>query len=236
MHEGHRKRMMERLLSGSDNLQDHEILEMLLFNALPRINTNPIAHNLLKAFGSLSGVFLARVEQLTEVDGIGPSTAEYLRVVGLCLERVKPNTEDLPEYFNLRTYSEFLEKSFRGVTREFVEIFCLKKNGQVQFRKTFTVGSRHTVVVEPEEVSKLVVLQKPHAIVIAHNHPNTVSDPSENDNKFTAQLQVICSANNVELYDHIIVGTDGVYSYFLSGQLESIKKHYHVANIANGRL
>jgi len=236
MHEGHRKRMMERLLSGSENLQDHEILEMLLFNALPRINTNPIAHNLLKAFGSLSGVFSARVEQLTEVEGIGPSTAEYLRVVGLCFERVKPNTDELPEYFNLHAYAEFLVNSFRGVAQEYVEIFCLKKNGKVQFRKTFTVGSKHTVVVEPEEVSKLLVLQKPYAIVIAHNHPITVSDPSEDDNKFTAQIQMICSANNVELYDHIIVGTDGVYSYFLSGQLDSIKKQYHVANIVNGRL
>ena len=70
MHEGHRKRMYEKLKNG-DGLYDHEILEILLFNAIPRKNTNPVAHELIKTFGSLSGVFAAEPERLMTVDGVG---------------------------------------------------------------------------------------------------------------------------------------------------------------------
>ena len=71
MHEGHRKRMLERLAQGGENLQEHELLEILLFNAIPRKNTNEIAHNLLNAFGNIDGVFGAEFSQLSEIEGVG---------------------------------------------------------------------------------------------------------------------------------------------------------------------
>ena len=77
MHEGHRKRMLQRLEHG-EGLQDHELLEVLLFNAIPRKNTNPLAHELLTAFSSLGELFGASYEELLDVDGVGPETAAYL--------------------------------------------------------------------------------------------------------------------------------------------------------------
>ena len=78
MHEGHRRRMYEKL-KNDDGLHDHELLEILLFNAYPRINTNPIAHELIKTFGSLSGVLAADVDRLKAVDGVGESVALYIK-------------------------------------------------------------------------------------------------------------------------------------------------------------
>ena len=231
MHEGHRKRIMDRLKSGPDSLQDHEVLEILLFNALPRVNTNPIAHDLIKSFGNLSGVFSASVEQLCAVHGVGPSAAEYIRCIGMCFERVRAYTEELPRYFNVYTYTQYLEKTMRDVPYEVLQIFCVDKNGKVFFRKSFDNENDRSVIVEPTEISRILVAQEPHAVVVAHNHPNEVSRPSTADDGFTAQVQVLCSANNVKLYDHIIIGTDGAYSYYLAGRMDDIRQQYDVQNI-----
>ena len=81
MHEGHRQRMYDKL-KNDDGLFDHELLEILLFNALPRKNTNPIAHELLDTFGSLAGVLAADTEKLKAVNGVGENVALYLKCIG----------------------------------------------------------------------------------------------------------------------------------------------------------
>lgn len=231
MHEGHRKRMMERLQSGPDSLQDHEILEILLFNALPRVNTNPIAHELIKSFVNLRGVFSASVEQLCAVQGVGPATAEYIRCIGMCFSRIRPESDALPSYFNMRTYADHLKESMGGLSYEVLQIFCVDKSSKIFFRKNFTDGVDSKVLIDPTEISRVIVAQSPYAIVVAHNHPNAPCRPSAEDDGFTAQAQLLCSANNVRLYDHIIIGKDGAYSYYLTGRLEDMRQQYNVQNL-----
>ena len=89
MHEGHRKRMLERLEHAERSLEEHELLEILLFNAIPRKNTNELAHALLSAFGSLDALFHAGTDELKAVPGVGGSTAAYLRIIGMFLERAE---------------------------------------------------------------------------------------------------------------------------------------------------
>ena len=86
MHEGHRRRLYEKLKNG-DNLFEHEILEMLLFNAYPRKNTNPVAHELLNRFPSIAEVLSASYEELITVPGVGEQVALYLMCVGKCVAR-----------------------------------------------------------------------------------------------------------------------------------------------------
>ena len=103
MHEGHRKRMIERLENGEAGLSDHEILELLLFNAIPRKNTNEIAHALLNKFGSISAISRADLESLKAVEGIGEGTAAYLRCVFLLMERMKFEPEkNFPIFYHIR--------------------------------------------------------------------------------------------------------------------------------------
>lgn len=230
MHEGHRKRMSERLRSGADGLQDHELLEFLLYFALPRINTNPLAHALISAFGSLGAVFGATYDQLLAVDGVGENTAAYLYGIGNLFERIRKERTALPQMFSAASYWEFLKERFSGLTEEVIEIYCLDSAARIKFIKRYTSSNVNRAEVRSDEIARLIAMQRPHAIVVAHNHPGSRSLPSRADDKFTAELQMICNFNNVALYDHVVVGIDGPYSYFAHGKLENIKRQYDLRN------
>lgn len=223
LHSGHRQRMLERFEAGEENFQDHEILEVLLYNAIPRSNTNPIAHALINAFGSLADVFRASVSELMLVNGIGKRTAEYLRCVGLCFERTNPSTKKVPSFHNTRLFLDFLEEEYAGKMKEVLEIFCLNKLGRLQFRKEFSSGNSNEVKVDPKEITALFVVKEPHTIIVAHNHPHGTRNPSAQDDIFTKQLVIVCRMHNVTFGDHIIVGQDGVFSYHTTGKLDKIK-------------
>lgn len=223
LHSGHRQRMLKRFEADAEHFHDHEILEVLLFNAIPRNNTNPIAHALINSFGSLAGVFQASINELMLVRGVGKRTAEYIRCIGLCYERVKPVSASLPQYFNPKAFFDYLEEDYRGKVKEELELFCLDKQDRMYFRKKFSLGKSDTVEIDPREISELLLIQKPHSVVAAHNHPQSRRFPSKADDSFTKRLHMLCFMSNVTLADHIIVGTDGSYSYRAAGKLDKIR-------------
>ena len=223
IHSGHRQRMLERFEGDSQHFQDHELLEVLLYNAIPRANTNPIAHALIDSFGSLAGVFRASIRELMLVRGVGKRTAEYIKCIGLCFERVKPVPNDYPNYFSPKDFEARIEKEYQGKCKEELELFCLDKLGRVFFRKTFSTGNSSEAKVEPTEISELLLVKKPHTVVAAHNHPFSGCKPSSQDDLFTKQLCLMCRLHNVKLGDHIVVGRDGVYSYRTCGKLDKIR-------------
>jgi len=94
--------MLQRL-EHAEGLQDHELLEILLFNAIPRKNTNPLAHELLTSFPSMGELFRADYAELLNVDGVGPETAAYLRCIGLLMERIRNRRETPPHRRSFQT-------------------------------------------------------------------------------------------------------------------------------------
>ncbi|MDE6411446.1 MAG: hypothetical protein K2L02_02800 [Clostridia bacterium] len=224
IHAGHRQRILERFETDGERFQDHEILEILLFNAIPRSNTNPLAHALIDAFGSLAAVFRASVKELMLVDGVGKRTAEYLRCIGLCYDRTNPVPQNMPLFNNSKEFGDFLEEAYRNKTKEILEIYCLDKLGRVQFKKAFSIGKSDEVRVDSKEFAELLVVKKPHTVVVAHNHPHGLRNPSEEDDIFTKQFLILCRVHNVKLGDHIVVGRDGAFSYRSTGRLEKIKQ------------
>ncbi len=216
--------MMERFAADAEHFQDHEILEVLLYNAIPRSNTNPIAHALINSFGSLAEVFRASVKELMLVNGVGKRTAEYIRCIGLCYQRINPAPRNHPRYFNPKEFCDFLEQEYRGKTAEVLEIFCLDKFGHIFFRKEFSSGKRDGVQTATTEITELLIVKKPFTVVAAHNHPHGTRNPSAQDDLFTKQLCLLCLMHNVRLGDHIIAGCDGAYSYHAVGKLEKIIK------------
>lgn len=230
MHEGHRKRMLQRL-EHAEGLQDHEVLEILLYNAIPRKNTNPLAHALLNAFPSLEQLFRASYEELLTVDGIGPETAAYLRCIGILRERIPSSEEAVPAAFGAGNFSAYLLERYSSLKEEVIEIFCLDAQERVHSSKRFTRSLADRAAVSSEEVAALLSSSKPYGIVLAHNHPTAPAHPSAEDDRFTAQMQVLCSLHNVRLCDHIIVGTDGAYSYFLIGRMEQIRRKFNLSAI-----
>lgn len=226
MHEGHRKRMYEKLVNG-DNLYDHEILEIFLFNALPRKNTNPVAHELLKTFGSLSGVLGAKPEELMRVEGVGESVAYYIKCAGECMKRIASKPESVTCIRNYGDVRAFICMRMRGKTEETLEIYFLSKTGAIKRIYSYTSGEVHKVTVPLDKISKDVADGKPYGLLIAHNHLSGEAEPSLADDNFTKSIQLVCSINGVTLYDHCIyVSDDNVYSYFESGRIDRIKRDY----------
>lgn len=234
MHEGHRKRILERLKDGAAGMQDHELLEILLFNVIPRYNTNPLAHSLLSAFGSLSGVLNASYSQLCGVEGVGSSTAAYLKAVSETFERVRL-AENRPRRFeNASSFARYLLGRLAGIVEERIFLFCVGEDGAVASERQYTAFRRDSSYLDSDEVTRFLLSQRPKGLVVAHNHPGAPCHPSNEDNKFTAQLQMICSAVGVEFYDHIVIGDDGYFSYFAEGQLQEIKNEYNIDHIIGG--
>lgn len=227
MHEGHRRRLYEKLKNG-DNLFEHEILEMLLFNAYPRKNTNPVAHELLNRFPSIAEVLSASYEELITVPGVGEQVALYLMCVGQCIEKGN-DARSFTVFESRGDIYNFVKVRMRGLLCEKLELYFLDKNGKLTRICRFTSGESDKVSVQPEEVIKLVSVSHPYGMIAAHNHTGGSSRPSVSDDDFTKQCQIICSMNNVRLYDHVIYASDeDIYSYFDSGKLDEIEREYSI--------
>ena len=236
MHEGHRQRMYEKLKKDSC-LLDHEILEMFLFNGLPRINTNTIAHSLIEAFGSLAGVFEADVKQLTSVRGVGESTALYIKCASECMRRLQPINVGITKIVTIEDVMNFTVARMHGRIDEAIEVYCLEKNGKVKRIFTFTDSERNKVEVSADEISYIIATAQPYGILIAHNHLSGNSAPSANDDRFTAEMQLLCSINNVILLDHCIYASDtNVYSYYASGKIDGIRHAFSFKKVIDNQI
>lgn len=223
--------MYEKLKNG-DALFEHEILEMLLFNAYPRTNTNPIAHALLQAFGTISGVLSASVEQLTAVEGVGENVALYLKCIGECVKRSNTNSAGVAVLKSYDDFKKFTAVRLRGKTEEVLEIYCLEKSGKIKKILSYTTNEQNRVELYTEKIALDIANAKPFGILIAHNHLSGKSAPSENDDIFTAKAQLMCSMSNINLYDHCIYAADGdVYSYFSAGKIDEIKRKYNFETV-----
>lgn len=236
MHEGHRRRMYEKIKNDS-SVCDHELLEILLFNAYPRKNTNPVAHALLEAFGSLAGVFAADPEQLMTVDGVGENIALYIKCMGECVNRIRELNSGIAVLKNYEDFKNFTVIRMRGRQEEVLEFYCIEKNGKVKRIFSYTDSERDKVELQTDKIAYVIASAKPYGLLVAHNHFSGRSDPSINDDRFTAELQVMCSMNNVVLYDHCIYASDSdVYSFFESGKIDKIRKNFSFKTIIDRQI
>ena len=216
--------MYEKLKNG-DDLFDHELLEILLYSACPRVNTNPIAHALLDRFVTLSEVFNASVEQLKEVDGVGDGVAKFIKTVGLCAERAG-SIGNSPSLKTLGDCKKFAHLRLKDKSEEYVEIYFLNKAGKVQRIFNYTSSEKNRAFANIDVISRNIALFRPDGIVIAHNHIGGTENPSGYDDRFTQTVQFICNMNDVVLLDHIIYfSRDKIFSYGDSGRLEKVKEN-----------
>ena len=230
LHAGHRERMIEKFLINKDALSDHEVLEMLLFYALPRINTNDIAHRLINTFGSLEKVFAADKKQLITVKGVGDRAAVQIMLVGNIFKRLQHAQPEGVKLNNFLALREYLPGLFENKSIEQFLIILLDKNFKVIAKHYYTDNSRSTVSADIPELASLLTLYKVENVLLAHNHPSGDSAPSESDDNTTAQVAMICSMHGKRLVDHVIVG-DKIYSYRNSGKLDRILKLANINNI-----
>lgn len=225
MHEGHRSRMIDKVVENVDLLSDHEILEVLLFYAIPRKNVNEIAHKLLDSFGSLKNVLAADAYSLMCVDGVGKSTAAFFVSLSKCFSRVQNEKDKLPEIYSFESCKRQLISAFKNASEEKFLALFLDRNGKIILRKIFSSHSGFMVDINLDELIKGTLVKKPHSIVVCHNHLSGNVTPSFSDDRATEKICISLRLNNIILYDHIIVSDEKFYSYRADGKLESIIKN-----------
>lgn len=230
-HDGHRQRMYQKLKDGGV-FEDHELLEMLLYNAYPRKNTNPVAHALMDAFRSLKGVLEADFDSLKEVEGVGETVAAYIKCVAACVAPAYSIEGEEVVLNNYGDFKTFATKRLRNKTVEVMELYLLEKSGRVKYIYSETSDDKHRVLPDTTKIAQIITAEKPHGMVIAHNHLTGGSYPSPQDDAFTGEIQVMCSINNIRLHDHCIYAADNdVYSYYDTGKIDIIRAKYNVKSI-----
>ncbi len=232
-HAGHRRRIIQKL--DKEVLEEHELLEVLLFNALPRRNTNDLAHRLLARFGSIKEIFDATVYELSQVEGIGESVAAYLVCIGKFYKKYyAPAKESLPLRYQPEEFLAFVKTEYANLPHEVMDFYLLDKTGKILKRKRFSNVTAHQVTLNPAEITKYLLEQGVEGLVVAHNHPTGSPTPSKQDDEATTCIQVLCSTQNLLFCDHVIYADGGVYSYYKSGRMKNISTAYSMRNILKG--
>lgn len=220
--------MYEKLSEGSSLLCEHELLEILLYPVLPRVNTNPIAHNLIRRFGSIFGVLNASPAELMQIDGIGARAAKHLQCVGEVLRRMEQLPKQASVSYAPDSFAAYLIDQYADLSYEVFDLYFLNQKSVIVGSRRFTSHEQSRVVLGTGDLSKALGECRAYGLVLAHNHIDSKAYPSEEDNNITRQCQIICSLNNIRLYDHFIIAGEESFSYCAAGMLQEINGKYNL--------
>jgi len=211
IHKGHRGRIRKRFsLNGLEGFSDVEAIEMLLFYALPRRNTNELAHELLHGLGGFRGVFEARDKDLMRINGIGENAAQLIRLVAELGRRymISGRREDMRIHSSADA-GRYLAPLFSFETIEQVYMLCMDESGRIRSCCKVAQGNFDKVDFSSRDILNAAMNAETSRVIIAHNHPSNSALPSSADIAATQTLIKAFRFINVELYDHIIIcGSD----------------------------
>jgi len=220
LHDGHRQRKKQQFLQhGLEGFADHEVLELLLFYAIPRRDTNETAHKLLHRFGSLREVFLAPVEELQKVDGVGENAAVLLHLLPEVYYRSAAVTKPELILNTVQKCGAFFSAILKNERREVLYQACLDAKGKVLSHKRLSSGTVSMAPVSIREVVENALYTDASVVILGHNHPSGIALPSEEDRQITLRIQQALAAVGIRLADHIIVADGDFVSMAESGLL-----------------
>ncbi len=207
VHAGHRKRVRANVIeNGFSQLEDHRLLELILFYAIPQADTNGTAHNLLNEFGSLKGVLNADIKSLCEVAGIGESSAVMIASMGEAMRRSqKVSADKRMLYKNHEDYCALAQGYLSGEPKEKVIAFCFDASGRLKRVVNVSEGTENSSFIDVRRIVQSAMGCDATTVVMAHNHPTGSGEPSVSDMDSTRSLAVTLRKLQVMLADHIIV-------------------------------
>lgn len=214
LHKGHRSRMRKRYMeNGIDALNDHEILEILLYYAIPRSDTNELSHSLLDKYGTLANLFEAPFESLKELKGMGETSAMLIKLIpDICriyysekknCINIRPDKESL---------NEMVVSKFIGKNTEAVVLTLLDAKMKVLFCDYMNEGNVDTLILDIKKLVKTALQYNTRYAIIAHNHPSGVALPSKSDIESTYRIRDVFNGIDIKLIDHIIVADNDYVS------------------------
>jgi len=211
----HRKRMKKKFIaSGVDAFNDYEVLELLLFYAIPQKDMKPLAKDLLKNFGSLKGVMDASIRDLEGVTGIGMHTAVLIKLVkDMGSMYLKEKAKEKPQITCTRELLDYCRTAIGGLKDERFCVIYLDAQNKITGMETIQEGIVNQAVVYPRKVLENALEQKASAIILVHNHPSGNVKPSDADIKLTKTIRDTARMLDILVHDHVIVGENRFFSF-----------------------
>lgn len=225
VHDGHRERLRARFAEhGLESFNELNALELLLCYAIPRRDTNELAHRLLDTFGSLSGVFQASMQELTSIPGIGENAAALILMVPQIVKKAHVSkAKETKIIRNSTDAGNYLLPYFLDEQDEIVMMLCLDNKRAVICCREMGRGVVNCVDANIRRMVETALKVKTTTVIIAHNHPNGVALPSREDDNFTRTLYRSLGLLGITLEDHIIVANDEFVSLADSGVMHLFK-------------
>ncbi len=210
MHDGHRQRVKDRFREeGLDNFSEINVLELLLFYCVPRVDTNPLAHQLLDHFGSLSQVLDASPEELEKVPGIGPNISTFLSLMTEVGRYYQVKQAQQNEILNtVEACGNYLIPYFFGRENETVFMLCLDAKCEVLCCKKVGEGSVNSANIPIRRIVEMALGANATTVVLAHNHPSGLAIPSADDIQTTYKIAQALETVEIVLADHLVISKD----------------------------
>lgn len=226
IHDGHRQKLRKNFIEvGLEGKTDHQILELLLTYALPRIDVNPLAHELIDKFGSLSGVLDADITQLTKINYVSENVAVLLKLVPQISakyyqskhgKRVRLNTVD--------AIKDYMIPQLANEKTEVFYVLCLDTHLNLTRTIRHSEGSPSGTSIDIRALANQVLNAGTDRIILVHNHLSNSVEPSPADIDATRKIQTAFEMLNVNVLDHVIISGDKYFSFFANKEmLESIE-------------
>jgi DNA repair protein RadC len=222
LHGGHRDRLRQRFSkSGFDGFHGYEILELLLTYAIPRKDTKPIAKALIARFKSVRNVLDAPVEKLKEIEGMGDNVSVFLRILRNTISEYYKEVVSETKVFNtLDQLVDYLKAVIGGRQNEIVHVLYLNSKNELLHSENLGEGTVSEAVAFPRKIVEVALKHNATSVMLAHNHPGGLAEPSDNDNRLTDAVRKALMTINVNLQEHIIISDDGFHSYRKSGYFD----------------
>ncbi len=224
LHDGHRQRMRERVKNGDfKNFQPHEILEYLLFSFIPRKDTNALAHELIKKFGSFNAVLNSDYMRLRDVPGMTENAALFLSSLPVVFRKYLVGLKDPKTGLSGRgVVKEYMCGLCMGLPEEHAFAVGLDVHDNVLDIAEFTSGLSDSVEMRIRDVVDFAMARRASSVIVAHNHPSRVANPSIEDVAFTQNLHYALAMVDIKLLDHFVFSNEESYSFDSSGIMKEI--------------
>lgn len=217
----HRKRLRDRFRNGgAEAIPDYELLELVLFRAIPRRDVKPLARDLIESFGDFNRVLTAPPERLRDVPGVGEALITELKIVQAAAQRMA-RSKILRQHV-VSSWDALLDYCHTSMshreTEQFRVLYLDRRNILIGDEEQAR-GTVDHVPVYPREVAKRALELNASALILVHNHPSGDPTPSQSDISMTDQINAACSALGITLHDHLIIGKSREISFRSEGYL-----------------
>lgn len=214
IHAGHRARVRENVFkNGFEQLEDHRLLELLLFYSIPREDTNEIAHRLLNEFGSFTEIVKATPKKLSEVQGVGRNSAIQIAAIGELFKRViEEGAVKRTSYRTIEELVALVRSQYLNEKNEKLLFICFDSAMRLKKIESFTEGDSVRTSAELKTALSKILENDPTFVIMAHNHPEGPALPSNTDVGSTMTVSTTLRNLGINLADHIIINRTAYFS------------------------